>query len=173
MRGGWTQERGVSCSGPMNRPAHEPTIYDVITDDHREVASLLDRLIAEDDLARRERLFVELRQALDLHTRAEETVFHDLLAEEENCVPMIQRARRDHHTLRRVLSELDRMDVDDERWHELLGQLVREVESHVEVDEDELFTAARELIDDDQARRVAVTFSAVKSRFEGELEVAA
>lgn len=157
----------------MYRQADDPTIFDVITDDHRTMARLLDHLVAEEDLGRRERLFVEIRQALDLHTRAEETVFYDLLAEEENYVPLIQRARREHHTLRRVLSELDRMEVDDERWPETLAQLVREVESHVESEEDELFSAIREVIDDQQARMVAATFSAVKSRFEGELEVAA
>lgn len=157
----------------MKSPGPESTIFEVITDDHRAVASLLDRLVAEEDLSRRERLFVEIRQALDLHTRAEETVFYDLVAEQENCVPMIQRAWREHHTLRRVLSELDRMAVDDERWHDLLAELVRGVESHVEVEEDELFAAVRDVIDDDQARMVAETFSRVKSRFAGELEVAA
>lgn len=155
----------------MNFPG--PTIFDVLTEDHRAVARLLERLIAEHDLRRRERLFVELRQAIDLYTRAEETVIFDLLAEQEHCVPLIQRGRQAHESLRRTLAQLDRMAVDDARWPATLDELIGGVVALVEGAEQDLFAAVRGVLDDAQARTVAGTFSAVKSRFAGELEVAA
>lgn len=157
----------------MNFPGPDPTIFDVLTEDHRAVARLLERLVTEQDLGRRERLFVEIRQALDLHTRAEETVIFDLLAEQEHCVPLIQRGWQEHESLRRTLAELDRMAVDDARWPATLDELIRGVVSHVEGEEGELFAAVRGVLDEAQARTVAGTFSAAKSVFAGELEVAA
>jgi hypothetical protein len=157
----------------MNLPGPDPTIFDIITEDHRAVARLLERLVVEPDLGRRERLFVEIRQALDLHTRAEETVIYDLLAEQEHCVPLIQRGWQEHESLRRTRGELDRMAVDDARWPAALDELIRGVVALVEREEDELFAAVRGVLDDDQARTVAGTFSAAKSMFAGELEVAA
>lgn len=154
----------------MDEPTEDPTIYEVISEEHGEVSELLEELASEVDLDRREELFAEIRDALERHARAEEAVFYDVLAQHEDTRGLVNKALKEHAEVRRLLGELDAMETDDEGWDDGVSALIRAVQEHVSGEEDEIFTAVRELLDDEQARTLAETFEAMELRVEPEEE---
>jgi hemerythrin superfamily protein len=154
----------------MSEPNEDPTIYDVITDEHGDVSDLLDELAREADLDRREELYAEARDMLERHARAEEAVFYDILRQRGDTRGLVDRALKEHAEMRRLMGELDAMETDDEGWDDGVTALMRAVQEHVRGEEDEIFSAVRELLDDEQARTLAETFEAIESRVEPEDE---
>lgn len=149
----------------MTEAIDDPTIYEVIHEQHRDVSELLDELTAEQDVAAREELFAEIVYQLERHARAEEAVFYDLLRGHERTRSLVEHAQEDHAEVRRLLGELDAMRGDDERWDDTVAALAQAVKDHVSTEESKVFEAVRGLIDDDQARTLAETFEAMEARF--------
>ncbi|PCC67148.1 Hemerythrin HHE cation binding domain-containing protein [Nannocystis exedens] len=153
----------------MIESAQDPTIYQVIRDQHRAIAEQLDALSREQDVARGQQLFAEVRDALERHARAEEAVFYDIFARgDAEGKALAKDAERDHSQVRQQLAELEAMRADDAEWGAKIEALTRSVTEHVEFEEDKLFAAVEELLDDDQARTLAETFEALQSRVEPE-----
>lgn len=153
----------------MIETAQDPTIYQVIRDQHRAVAELLAELAAEQDVARGEQLFSQVRDALERHARAEEAVFYDILIQQDaEGKALAKDAERDHSQVRRLLAELEVMRVDHADWAAKVEALTRSVTEHVAFEEDTIFAAVEAILDDDQARTLAETFEALESRVEPE-----
>jgi hemerythrin-like domain-containing protein len=152
----------------MTEPTDDPTIFQVIREQHREVDELLTALADEEDTGRREELYAELRFQLERHARAEEAVFYDLLRRHDKTRAMAQHAQADHIEVRRLLAELDATACDDDPWDDLVAALAQAVRAHVATEESKLFDAARRLLDDGQARTLAETFEAVEDRVDDE-----
>lgn len=158
----------------MNEPKEDedPTIYEVLTDEHEDVAQLLTQLAEAEDAGEREALFAEVRFQLERHAQAEEVVFYDLLRRDEETRALVEHAQQEHAEVRETLAELDALEADDDRWGELVAALTRQVTHHVEVEERDIFAAVRERIDDDQARTIAETFEATEDRVADEIKAA-
>ncbi len=150
----------------------DPTIYEVLTDEHEDVAQLLTQLAEAEDAGEREALFAEVRFQLERHAQAEEVVFYDLLRRDDEARALVERAQREHAQVRETLAELDAIEADDGRWGELVAALTRQVTQHVEVEERDIFAAVRGRIDDDQARTIAETFEATEDRVADEIKAA-
>ncbi|HEY8375253.1 MAG TPA: hemerythrin domain-containing protein, partial [Nannocystis sp.] len=154
----------------MHEPSEDPTIYEVIRDEHGQVSDLLDALSREADLERREELYAEARDLLERHARAEETVFYDVLRQRADTRALVEQALAEHAEMRRLIGELDVMDTDDEGWDDGVAALVRAVKEHVRGEETRIFDAVDDLLDDEQARTLAETFEAIELRVEPEDE---
>lgn len=155
----------------MNEPSEDPTIYEVIRDDHEDVSDLLEDLANEEDAERRAELFEELRDELERHARAEEAVFYDVLLQREDTKGMAREAIREHAEIRRLLAELDDIsERADDRWDSTLEALAAAVRKHVENEENGIFAAVEGILDIDQARTLAETFEAMELRVEPEDE---
>lgn len=152
----------------MTDPTDDPTIFQVIREQHREVDALLTELMDEDDTGRREELYAEVRYQLERHARAEEAVFYDLLRREDKTRSLAQRAQEEHAEVRRLLTELDATASDDDLWDDHVAALAQAVREHVAAEESKLFDAVGRLLDDGQARTLAETFEAIEERVEDE-----
>lgn len=159
----------------MNTETQDPTIYEILQTEHRTVSTLLEELAdtTEEDVEDRESLFAEVKLNLELHARAEEVVVYDLLRQHEQTRALAEQAQREHLVVLRLLNTLESMSVAEEDWEAMMADLTANVVSHVEEEENELFAALRSILDDDQARTLAETFEAMKSRLEREVEAAA
>lgn len=158
----------------MISDTQDPTIYEILQTEHRTVSTLLEELAdtTEEDVEDRENLFAEVKLNLELHARAEEVVVYDLLRQHEQTRALADRAQREHLVVVRLLASLEAMSVDDEDWEAMMADLTANVVSHVEEEESELFTALKQILDDDQARTLAETYEAMKARLEREAEAA-
>jgi hemerythrin superfamily protein len=129
-------------------------IFEHLKRDHRHVADLMHKISATANPAERRALFLDLREALLTHAKAEEATFYSTLAQNEELEDLIAEARDDHRLIERLLSDLDGIDAGSDAWTARFDELKETVEEHVEEEEHEIFDEARDLIDDDEAHEL-------------------
>lgn len=115
---------------------------------HREVEALFARFGEEHDEDARGRLVQEITRHLSVHAAIEEQVFYPAVADH---VPgggeLAGHARDDHREVKQLLAELERMRPDEESFAHKVDTLRREVERHVSDEEQRLFPAVEETLD--------------------------
>ncbi|HEY8380407.1 MAG TPA: hemerythrin domain-containing protein [Nannocystis sp.] len=141
----------------------DPPIWDILRDDHRELADIVSRLGGADDEAARE-LVARLTREFTAHARAEEAVVYGLLLHDESIGPRVLTALEEHKRIETAVAELERIHVGDERWSTRLavfGDLLRE---HVQAEENELLARARQTLSELQASELGQRFAAERAR---------
>ena len=131
----------------------------MLKDDHRSVEKLFKQFEDAGD-----RAFVEKRKVVDriieelsIHAAVEEQFFYPVT---RATVPAVEdvalESLEEHHIVKWVLSELERMDPEDERFDAKVTVLIENVRHHVEEEEGEYFPAVRDELGPqgaDRARR--------------------
>src|SRR3954453_3093092 len=118
----------------------------LLKNDHREVEKLFKRFEKAGDNA-----YVEKRDIVDRiieelskHAAVEEQVFYPVT---RATVPGVEdialESMEEHHIVKWVLSELDGMDPEDERFDAKVTVLIENVRHHVEEEEGEFFPKVR------------------------------
>ena len=127
-------------------------VFDVLSEDHRRVATIFEKLEAttERALKTREEFFAKLRSELDQHTNLEEDILYRELALFEETRDMVREAFEQHRAVRGLLEELSAFRKDSDRWGAKLLVLRENVERHVLQEESEMFEQARLLLTDAQ-----------------------
>jgi hemerythrin superfamily protein len=138
---------------------------DLLEAQHREVEDLFSKLERTKDAAKREEIFVELADNLAIHTTIEERHFYPAVREkgaEDGAFETFE----DHLTIKRALSALLDLDVDDDSFDEKLDVLQAEVEHHVEQEEGDLFPRVMRLFDENELEDIGDAMSAEQSELE-------
>lgn len=138
-------------------------IFKQLKEEHGQVSALMMQVKAGDEDTRAE-LFPTLRHELLAHSKAEEKEFYALLEQQSKTRDQIARSREEHQEVEQLLDQLSAMDVEDPEWVELFDELVTAVQEHVDREEDEIFAAAQEIIDDERAREIEERFLAQRKR---------
>jgi hemerythrin superfamily protein len=118
----------------------------LLKDDHRTVERLFKRFEKTSDRAldERRRIVDEIIRELSIHAEIEETVFYPAVRE---AVPpsehMVLESLEEHHVVKWVLSELEGMAPDAERFEAKVTVLMENVRHHVEEEESDLFPEVR------------------------------
>jgi hemerythrin superfamily protein len=118
----------------------------LLKDDHRTVERLFKRFEKTGDraLVDRRRIVNEIIRELSIHAELEETIFYPAVRE---AVPptgdMVLESLEEHHVVKWLLSELDGMAPDAERFEAKVTVLMENVRHHVEEEESDLFPKVR------------------------------
>lgn len=128
---------------------------DLLSNDHRLVREYFQHIEAVSqtstaaDRHRKPDLIRQLCDELDIHTRIEEEIFYPAVraAFKESNDALVEHAYHEHGQAKQLIHELRRMEPDDPRVDEVLGQLRKTVEHHVREEEERMFTLARSQID--------------------------
>ncbi|HKS29481.1 MAG TPA: hemerythrin domain-containing protein [Pyrinomonadaceae bacterium] len=143
--------------------------FELLKKDHQKVSELFKQLedTTERAVKTREELFGKLKQELDIHARIEETIFYPAIKEAEETHEITLEAIEEHNVVKQLLSELDSMPVDDERWTAKLTVLKENVEHHVEEEEGEMFKDARKVLSTEQVNELGERMNAAKQEQKG------
>lgn len=138
--------------------------FELMKKDHKKVSELFKQLeeTTERAVKTREELFGKLKQELDIHARIEETIFYPAIKEAEETHEITLEAIEEHNVVKQLLSELDAMPVDDERWTAKLTVLKENVEHHVEEEENEMFKDARKVLSTEQVDELGARMESAK-----------
>jgi hemerythrin superfamily protein len=99
----------------------------------------------------REQAFVELRRLLAVHETAEEEIVHPRAKRKIPNGDKIIGARLDEeHEAKTVLSELEKLDVDDQSFTDMLTKLRDAVVEHAEQEETQEFVKLAQELGDDE-----------------------
>ncbi len=145
-------------------------VLDVIKDEHRAVAVLIDEADAcEPGDARLRELAEAIRGALDVHVAIEEKLFYTPLrkgAEDDDELVDMYEAYTEHEVARHLLELLRSRRTPDEEFKARLQVLGESVKHHVQEEESKVFAIARELMDSQERERIGDAWAKAKARME-------
>lgn len=130
---------------------------DTMKGQHLEILDIVERAegTKATATARRTALLGKIKVALTRHAIEEENVLYPLLRQEEMAEPA-HGLVDDHADAKAILYELDQMAPDDARWIERLRALRRALETHMQLEETEIFPALRVRLTPEQDTRLTV-----------------
>ena len=129
---------------------------ELLKNDHRTVERLFARYEDTTDQAEKTRddLVDDIIQELSVHAVIEEQVFYPAVRltvpdEEDDVLEALE----EHHIVKWTLSELEKLNPTDERFHPKVTVLMEMVRHHVEEEEGEMFPKVRKALSAAAARR--------------------
>lgn len=126
-----------------------PDAITMLKDDHHRVEKLFKEYEDTTDRAvkTRQRLVDEITELLSVHAEIEELVLYPAArALGDDADAKALESLEEHHLVKVVLAELQKLDPEDERFHPKVQVLIENVRHHVEEEETELFPQLREAI---------------------------
>jgi hemerythrin superfamily protein len=125
-------------------------LFAAIEKDHKKVLDLFKKLASTKSADTCNKVFLELKEELELHSHAEEQVLYAALKEIEATNDIALEAMADHRLVAERCQELADMPKATEEWQEQLQVLRENVEGHIEEEESEIFASVRQSFNDEQ-----------------------
>jgi hemerythrin superfamily protein len=142
-------------------------VIEVLEHDHREVEEMFSELEslrgASTDEARERRRTLTDQVTIELvrHSVAEEVLVYPLV-DDKVSKEEADHAREEHAEAEETLKRLEKLDTDDPAFDDALAELMKEIRHHIEDEEGEMFAHMREVIDEDQLRKLGSRVEAFK-----------
>jgi hemerythrin superfamily protein len=116
----------------------------LLKNDHKTVATLFSQFQKAKGAARKKAIVQKIVKELSVHAVIEETIFYPAIRKFVKATEdMVLEALEEHHIVKWVLSELDGMSPDAERFEAKVKVLCENVTHHVKEEEQELFPKVR------------------------------
>jgi hypothetical protein len=121
----------------------------LIKQDHRTVKGLFRRFESADRHSERQKLGQEIIEELSVHAVIEELLIYPILrARGEKMEEAVLNALEEHHAVKLVLAELDKLSADHERYEAKMHVVKESVEMHIEEEESKLLPRLDAALDD-------------------------
>jgi hypothetical protein len=137
--------------------------FELLKKDHETVSKLFKRIESASGRVKLIR-FRKLKTELELHTHIEETIFYPALKNTEESRDVTLEAYEEHKVVKDLLAELAGAKKLSDEWRAKLTVLKENVEHHVEEEEGELFSKAKDVLTDEQAEALGDQMAAEKTR---------
>jgi hypothetical protein len=123
-------------------------VFALLKADHERVAAMLEKIDETTERAAkgREEVFTRLKAELDLHALVEEQIFYPALEDADETRDIALEAYEEHRLVKQLLKELEAAPKDTEEWTAKFTVLKENIEHHVEEEEGEMFTKARQAL---------------------------
>jgi predicted DNA-binding protein len=117
--------------------------------DHDKVKGLLNELesTTERGVKTRADLFSTIKGELTLHEIVEEEIFYPELKAHPKAEDIVLEGYEEHHVVDLLMGELEALDVSDETWGAKALVMKENIEHHIEEEEGEMFSKARQVFD--------------------------
>jgi hemerythrin superfamily protein len=142
-------------------------VIEVLEHDHREVEQMFSELESlrgastDEDLSRRKELAEQVTIELVRHSVAEEVLVYPQV-ERQVSSEEAEHARKEHAEAEETLQRLEKLDAEDPGFDDELATLMSEIRHHIEDEEGEMFAHMREVIDEDELRKLGERVEAFK-----------
>jgi hemerythrin-like domain-containing protein len=138
----------------------------LLKDDHDRLKKLLNELEAttERGVKTRERLFARVKDELTTHESIEEEIFYPALKEHPKTKDITLEAYEEHHVVDMVMKEIEGVPFDDEKWAAKFTVMKENIEHHIEEEEGEMFTQARQVFEKEELEALGERMAARKEQ---------
>ena len=137
-------------------------VFQILRTDHQEVSKLMDQ-IKQADEPQKQQLFSQLQEELNDHMNLEERFFYPKLEENEDLADLVQDSYADHDDIRQILQQMSEQDFNSEEWQTNCEALEDTKDDHIDVEEEEIFPQAAELMDANVLNQIGEMIAAEKS----------
>jgi len=143
--------------------------------DHDKVKALLEDLesTTERGVKARAELFATIKGELTVHEVIEEEIFYPALKEHPKAKDIVLEGYEEHHVVDLLMRELEDLDVSDESWGAKAVVMKENIEHHIEEEEGEMFTKARQVFDRQELAELGSRMAERKASAQKELGVPA
>lgn len=136
-------------------------IYELLKKDHEKVKKLLATIEKKKDLE----LFKELKKEVEAHAEAEEEAFYQPLQAKLGKIKVIVKVGHDEHDLvMDMMKKLEKLQ-DDHEWSALFAVIKKSLESHIEMEEDDIFKLGKEHLTAKEATDIGAEMKRLKEEF--------
>jgi iron-sulfur cluster repair protein YtfE (RIC family) len=127
-------------------------MFELLQQDHREISQMISQ-IQRSSGQKREHLFSQCSDALEMHMQIEEDYLYPALEDIDETMDLVRDSYEEHKMIKKQLKEMEKLNVDDPKWDNKLQAMKENIESHVQQEETVLFRQApkvlsREELDD-------------------------
>ena len=142
-------------------------VIEVLEHDHREVEQMFTELeslrgaSSDDAKSRRKELAEQVTIELIRHSVAEEVLVYPQV-EKKVSAEEAEHARKEHAEAEETMHRLEKLDADDPGFEVALAELMREIRHHIEDEEAQMFAHMRQVIDEDELRKLGARVEAFK-----------
>jgi hemerythrin-like domain-containing protein len=142
-------------------------VIEVLEHDHREVEEMFGELESlrnasdEDAKSRRKDLTEKVTVELVRHSVAEEVLMYPQV-EDKVSADQVEHARKEHAEAEETLARLEKIDANDPSFDDELSTLMEEIRHHIEDEEGQMFAHMRQVIDDEDLRKLGARVEAFK-----------
>src|SRR3954470_16229549 len=142
-------------------------VIEILEHDHREVEAMFTELESlrgvstDEEKSRRKDLADQVTIELVRHSVAEEVLVYPRV-EKDISAEEAEHARKEHAEAEETLQRLEKLDADDPAFDDELATLMSEIRHHIEDEEGEMFAHMREVIDEDELRKLGKRVEAFK-----------
>ena len=138
-------------------------VITIIENDHREVERLFAAYAAATSADQKDTLVDEIRLGLAPHAAAEEILVYPALRKAvDDGTEQAEHAIDEHHDIKRLLSEVDKMDAGDPGRDAKVRELEQSVQHHVEEEEGELLPSLRAAVAAERLEKMGELFQKMK-----------
>ena len=137
----------------------------LLKDDHRKVKKLLEEVdsTTERGVKTREELFGKIKSEMEVHEAIEEEIFYPALKEHPKAKDIVLEGYEEHHVVDEIMGELAVTAFDDERWGAKASVMKENIEHHIEEEEGEMFTKARQIFSADELEEMGARMQEIKA----------
>jgi hemerythrin superfamily protein len=142
-------------------------VIEVLEHDHREVEEMFAELESlrgastEEARSRRKTVTEQVTIELVRHSVAEEVLVYPEV-EQKVSAEEAEHARKEHAEAEETLYRLEKLDADDPAFDDELATLMGEIRHHIADEEGQMFAHMRQVIDEDELRRLGGRVEAFK-----------
>jgi hemerythrin-like domain-containing protein len=152
QRGGQAGRAGTAGPPPQHHLHKGGLSMDAIAllkRDHDKVKGLLQELesTTERGVKTRTELFARIKGELTVHEIIEEEIFYPTLKQHPRAKDIVLEGYEEHHVVDTLMGELEALPVDDETWGAKATVMIENIEHHIEEEEGEMFSKARQVLD--------------------------
>ena len=147
----------------------------LLKDDHQKMRKLLSELesTTERGVKTREDLYAQIKSELTVHEIIEEEIFYPALKDHPKAKDIVLEAYEEHHVVDLLMGELESLDVSDPTWGAKAIVMKENIEHHIEEEEGEMFTQARQVFDRQELEDLGEQMAARKTSAQAELGIPA
>lgn len=123
---------------------------ELLRSQHDEVDALIGEIEDSDDPEEKEALFIEMADKLAAHSTIEEKIFYPSVMADKTREQLVE-STEEHLSVKRLLSDMMELDVEDEHFDAKLSVLKEQVRHHAhDEEEDTLFPKVRRMMSRDE-----------------------
>lgn len=136
----------------------------LLKEDHKTMKSIMEDIDAttERGVKTREELLGKMKTELQLHEMIEEEIFYPALREHKKAKEIVLEGYEEHHAVDMLLEELESVAYDDQTWGAKFTVIKENIEHHIEEEEGEMFSKARQVLDEDELKALGEQMAAMK-----------
>jgi hemerythrin superfamily protein len=151
-------------------------VYQILIQDHRAITKMFEELekTGNMEIDRRQRLFSDLSAALENHEIIEENDFMPELLDASSfsndatknatIKELVAEIFDDHADFEAISQQISNSRADDDRWLERVSELRALVREHVRAEEERLFPAAQQVLDQERSEEIGRQIEARRQR---------